>query len=571
MQMIHHIDKLYIIDTTSPFFVRKVKKTINWSKIPYNAIEKNGIIRRKDYKKIRSNFETYIKRIASLGYNAISVDQLCYLVNFDFYSKKTKRKIFRYQSYFSQLFSVAKERGLKIFINTDVIFTNKQIDLYTNGRFKNYIDLLKHAIEALFHVYPEVDGVNVRIGEADGVDVKGTFRSKIIVKTPRQANSMIKTLLPTFEEMKKHFIFRTWTVGAYPIGDMMWNYKTYDAVFGDIESDSFIVSMKYGDTDFFRYVELNELFYHGNHRKLLELQTRREYEGFGEYPSFIGWDYHRIYERVNKLDTFAGVHVWCQTGGWSRFSNITFSKDTSYWNELNTAVTIKLFKDGATVENAVAAYAGNKGTDDLMEFLRLSEEGIKNVLYDPEIASQELYFNNVRIPPLVHVFWDYVTITEFIISFCNLYAKNGSRSIENAEHGLMCVRKMKTIGEKLNLPYDYEFHYDTFELFNYCRKMIYSVDKETIFNELMDKISKYRVQHPGTYHFRVSLTPKNVTKNMHFILNTFTREGKNYRPVDQFLFNRFTAVLFRIMIRMTREKYPAFIDKQSMSLDALFS
>jgi hypothetical protein len=51
--------------------------------------------------------------------------------------------------------------------------------------------------------------------------------------------------------------------------------------------------LKYGDADFFRYLALNPLFFHGRQRKLIELLTRREDEGMGEYPSFVGWDYAR--------------------------------------------------------------------------------------------------------------------------------------------------------------------------------------------------------------------------------------------------------------------------------------
>lgn len=176
--------KLYIIDTTSPFYVRKIKKVVNWSKVPYDILEKKGLIRRKDYRKIRSNFEIYIKHIAEIGYNAISIDQLCYLVPFNFYTKKTKKKIERYRSYFSRLFPIARERGLKIFINTDVMFTNKQILFHTGGRFNEYVMLLKQSVENLFRDFPDVDGVIMRIGESDGIDVKGSFISRIIVKTP---------------------------------------------------------------------------------------------------------------------------------------------------------------------------------------------------------------------------------------------------------------------------------------------------------------------------------------------------------------------------------------------------
>jgi hypothetical protein len=66
--------------------------------------------------------------------------------------------------------------------------------------------------------------------------------------------------LPVFEHFNKYLIFRTWTIGAYKIGDLIWNEKTYEQVLQGIQSKNFIVSMKYGDTDFFDQLRLDPLF-----------------------------------------------------------------------------------------------------------------------------------------------------------------------------------------------------------------------------------------------------------------------------------------------------------------------
>lgn len=232
---------------------------------------------------------------------------------------------------------------------------------------------------------------------------------------------------------------------------------------------------------------------------------------------------------------------------------------------------MKLFKEGLSVKDAVAEFYGRKNLEAMLQSLEYSEEAIKMVLYDPEIAPRALYLNSVRLPPLVHMFWDYVTVTDYIISYCNLFAENKLRSIEAAEDGLASVRQMKQFGKKLGLPYDYEFHYDTFELVYYCRKLIYGKDKETVFKEFSKKLARYRETHPGTYRFNVTLQSTNVKKPLQYILKILIRDGKQYRPIDHFIFNRFTAIILRLMFRMTRKQFPAFIDKQSMPLDALLS
>ena len=143
----------------------------------------------------------------------------------------------------------------------------------------------------------------------------GTFKSRLVVHTPGQCRRFLKRVLPTFEKYDKTLIVRTWTLGAFPVGDLMWNRKTFDEVFGRIYSDNLIVSHKYGETDFFRYLNMNPLFFDSPVRQIMELQSRREYEGFGEFPSFVGHDYERYARYLSTCENVVGISVWCQTGG----------------------------------------------------------------------------------------------------------------------------------------------------------------------------------------------------------------------------------------------------------------
>jgi hypothetical protein len=134
----------------------------------------------------------------------------------------------------------------------------------------------------------------------------------------------VRSLLPLFERFDRLLIVRTWTLGAFEIGDLMWNELTFQSVFGGIESQNLVVSHKYGETDFFRYLNLNPLFYRGAHQKMVELQARREYEGFGEFSSFVGFEYERYARYLTDCDNVVGICVWCQTGGWSHFKRLTW-------------------------------------------------------------------------------------------------------------------------------------------------------------------------------------------------------------------------------------------------------
>ena len=63
----------------------------------------------------------------------------------------------------------------------------------------------------------------MRIGESDRLDVRGDtdFKSELHIKTPAQANRLLRTLLPVFEKHQRRLILRTWTVGAYRVGDFI--------------------------------------------------------------------------------------------------------------------------------------------------------------------------------------------------------------------------------------------------------------------------------------------------------------------------------------------------------------
>lgn len=58
------------------------------------------------------------------------------------------------------------------------------------------------------------------------------------------ARSMLNRLLPLFEHYGKSLVFRTWTVDAHAIGDLIWNRQTFDRVFKGIDSPRLIISMK---------------------------------------------------------------------------------------------------------------------------------------------------------------------------------------------------------------------------------------------------------------------------------------------------------------------------------------
>ena len=245
---------LFIIDSLSPFLHKCKKPLINWSKTNYDHLEKNDNIHEKRYKNIHIKLKIYIKKVKNLGYNAVSFDDLAHLTDFDFYPYKLKNKINSHKKEFKKIFSYMKKVNMGIYLTTDIMFFNNYILKHSKNKRKNITELLIYAIEKIFLEFKELDGIIFRIGESDGVDIKDDFISKIYLKSPSQANDLLKKMIPIFEKYNKLLIFRTWTLGAYGCGDLMWNEETFKKIFDNIKSDNLIISLKYGNSDFFRYL-----------------------------------------------------------------------------------------------------------------------------------------------------------------------------------------------------------------------------------------------------------------------------------------------------------------------------
>ncbi|HOV14790.1 MAG TPA: glycosyl hydrolase family 67, partial [Spirochaetota bacterium] len=435
-------------------------------------------------------------------------------------------------------------------------------------------DLILIAIEKLFNEFREIDGIIFRIGESDGVDVKGDFKSKIYIKSPREANVLLKKMLPIFEKNNKLLIFRTWTLGAYKCGDLMWNEKTFLKIFGNIKSPNLIISLKYGNADFFRYLKLNKLFSLTDHKKIIELQTRREYEGFGEYPSFVGFDYFRYYKELENNKNIVGIYVWCQTGGWTSFKSFTFLKNTSFWNELNTYVTVKIFKDKSDLKSILRPffykYFDKDNFNLFYKFLKYSDYVIKNLLYDSEFAKQEIYFNKVRIPPLLYAFWDNVTINSSIIDLINTFVEYKVNSLHRSFKALNFIRKMGQISKIIGLPYKFNFHYDTFEIIYYCKKLLYLNNKKDIITKINSLLNQYNNKYEDKYNFNINSNSIKENFLLKFVIKILFRKKENYRFIDWLIFNRFVSFFILVYIKLNKKMFPQFVNNQGMPLDIFF-
>jgi hypothetical protein len=547
--------KLFLIDAIGPFFTDNQPKTINWSKIPFDNLERNQQICLGKFEKVKRNFSVFVQKIATLGYNAVSLDDVAHLVSFNFYPKELKFKIMEYQKQFSDIFNLAKSQNLKIFLTTDLMFFNDYIENYCQGSDEKTIGLLKQAFSSLFVDFP-IDGIILRMGEADGLDVAGDFQSKLIIKKPEQLNKYLKKLLPIFEKYQKKLIVRTWTVGAYPIGDLNWNKETYDSVFNDLNSQNLIVSMKYGASDFFRNLELNPLFLNTPQQKLIELQAKREYDGFGDLPYCTAWGYYDYYQKLKSRPDMAGIMVWCQTGGWSKKRSLTYLENSSFWTELNTVSTLKIFQSGFSPEEAIASFNQKPG---LIEFLKKYNQISFDLMY-LNSAKRTYYFRRLLLPPLLWIHWNQITLNALTIGLYRFIKPNSSNTI------LADLEELLSIGCQAKVK-DIEYIYDTLKVFYFCRQALESKLNE---DRLLPQVRAYQEKYLDSYHISINLKTDN-SYLINLLCKIFIRQKSAYRLIDRLLLNPTISSLILKFIYLTQKnKLPQFVDQQAMGLKTLF-
>lgn len=566
--------ELALIDGNGPFFRGYEKRRINWSKIPFAWLAEADARR---WAEIGDDLALLAGRVRELGYNGLTLDDVAHLVDHPWYEPEVRGQIGRFREGFRRLFARVRAAGLRVYVTSDYLATSPAIDARLAGREVGAVEWFREMVERFLEEFPEVEGVVLRIGESDGVDVRDPLRSRILLKTADQVNRMLRTLLPVFEKAGRRLIFRTWTVGSYLIGDMIWNRGRLGHAMRGIDSPAFVLSMKYGESDFFRYLPLNRQFFRLDVPKIIEFQARREYEGAGEYPSFIGWDCERYARELAGARNVIGFSVWCQTGGWHGFRRLAFLQPEAVWIELNVAVAARVLIDRMAVEDAVAGIFGAERAREALEFLRLSEGVIRELLYIEEFARLQLFFRRVRIPPLIHVYWDCVFVNDPVREVVRHLVRDPERAIREGEAAFEHFGRMEVLAERLGLPVgDVRFMRDTFGLVLLARRY-YLLPPDPELRERIRAAKKaYKLAWPRSvrsrYRIKTGFEPFPLKRRtFSWLMRLLVRRRQGYRTVLDRLFTlNVLSWCYRIFHRRHEEAMPKFLRKSAMGVESLF-
>lgn len=567
---------LRLTDCLAPFWATlslPAGTEVNWSKAPLAAIAEAGLGDAEWEAGFLAEADRYFTAMANLGYTAIAVDDLAHLVTYPWYPPHLRRMLALWMAHYRRLFALARERGLKVYVTSDFCFFNPAIDAWLQQTGASPEHFFVETIEAAFNLWPEIEGVVLRVGESDGVDVESDFVSRLTLRRPAEARQLLERLLPLCERRGKTLVFRTWTIGAYPIGDLLWNPRTWDATFGGIESPALIVSLKYGDADFFRYLPLNPLFFHGPQRKLIELQCRREYEGMGEYPSFVGTLYEPyLRELAAGNANLAGVFA-IQAGGWAPFRAMPFCGAGSFWNELNAAVVADLAQGRSAVEG-VRRFCVEHDIADVSRFrelLALADLAIEEGLYIREFAKSPRYFRRVRIPPLVWVFWHNVSTGGLIGLLHRVVVRNPAQAVAEGHHAVRTVEAMRELARELGLDdAPFLFQRETFRLLAWQREVLLGLASPETHDRLDALLDDYQRRYPHGYRFGVEV--ERALPAGHpaaLLMRLLLRSRTMYRWLDYVSLNRpVSRLLSRIAGRLSG-MLPRYAGHQGMSPETL--
>jgi len=569
---------IFLIDAIGPFFRGYERRRINWSKIPFIHLATAGEERASQWARIREDMRRFTREAAAAGFTAVTLDDLAHLAPHPLHEPEIANRIAVFREEFAVLFEIVRAAGLEIYITSDVLPVTPAIDAALGNHRERLGEFYRSLVDGFLRDFPQVSGLVLRIGESDGVDVKDPIRTRLHVRSAGETNRLLRFLLPVFENHGRTLILRTWTVGAHRIGDLIWHRRTLASTLKDIDSPNFILSMKYGESDFFRYLPINRAFFRTPHRKIVELQARREYEGAGEFPSFIGWDCEQYARELKGDANLAGISVWCQTGGWHRFRRLTFleSDDRDFWLRLNTCVALKIFREGQSVEDAVGGLVGSERSPAVLEFLRHAETVVKELHYIGDFAAQKLFFRRVRIPPLLHVYWDCLFINHAVRKVLRHFVRDPELSLRQGEAAYALFPRMIELARSASLPVaDIEHWRDFCHLIRLARRYYFLPFEPDLAERIRASKKAYKKAWPSAgrqrFRIKVSFEPFKVKRQtLGWLASIFLRRQRGYRLIDHLFTLNLLGIIFRLFRPGKSKVVPKFLRKSAMGVEALF-
>ena len=385
-----------------------------------------------EFARLRADWTTYVRRIASYGNNGIVVPLFLELVSFErlpavYAGTDLARRHRVLRNRFQELFGIARDAGVGIYLATDMAALTPPLERYLrrNGPLDASDPALwatyRAAFEEIFEHVPEVEGVVIRVGEAGPLYNRSgwDYSSEYLVESIAGLRTMLHQLLPAFEARRRTLVLRTWSVGVGELGDLHTNPATYRRALGDINSPSLVVSTKFPAGDFYRPLPINPTLLDGSHKRIVELQARPEFEGFAAFPNYEAAMHARALETIRAANpNVVGTWLWTQNGGPLRASPLSLYPLHGFWLwiDANTYTASRLAVDpDRPVAELTEEWVRRELTTDpaavaaLTQLLLLSPDPVERGLYIRPFAARRVTIAGFELPPLLWIMeWDIV-------------------------------------------------------------------------------------------------------------------------------------------------------------------
>ncbi|MDQ7878526.1 hypothetical protein Q9R08_11115 [Microbacterium sp. QXD-8] len=409
------------------------------------------------------DFDGFLRHSLANGINAVAFPGFVEFVTFDdvpggaVYAggDDHRDKALALREAFAPFWERADELGVKVFLRTDMLALTGPLERYLIDRFGSldtedpeFWDVYAAGLDELYQAVPALDGVLIRIGEAGPVyDVGGwDYYSALEVTTVDAVRTMLGAFTVQAEASDREVIFRTWSVGVGAVGDMHTNDASYEAVLDGIDSPALIVSTKYTLGDFYTWLPLNHTLEQGDQRRIVEFQSRREFENFGAFPNDLGPQYQAALQQLLAAnDRIEGVWVWTQDGGPWRAGPMSLYLKSGFWQlyELNTLMAAALAQDPETdVAEVTADWARQWFSDDpatvqaIAGAMALSRDAIAQGMYIEQFADQRVFAIGLEPPPMMWIFeWDILTGDSAVLDVLYAIVRDSALSGADASGG----------------------------------------------------------------------------------------------------------------------------------------
>ena len=384
------------------------------------------------------DWKRYIDHIRAYGYNGVIVSGFLEYVNFDLvgdgYQIYPQDSPYRARheamvEQFGTMWQYAADLGMRVVFKTDMLANSGPLNDYVERELGGFNvddprlwDIYQAGLDEFLQNMPFVDGLMIRIGEAGSVynSPGWDYFSTLAVTTDESVRTMLEKFTETAARYDKTIYFRTWSVGVGDVGDMHTNPQTYARVLDGIDAANLVIVTKFTMGDFYSWLPLNPTLEQGAQPRIIEFQSRREFEAFSAFPNYLSADHQQAlqhFERANP--NIDGVWVWTQDGGPWRAGPMSLYLKTGFWQlyDLDVYATGRLAWDrDADLAAVNSAWIRRNFSEDpatvqaIAAVLALSRDVAQQGLYIPPYAEQRTLALGLEPPPMMWIFeWDLVS------------------------------------------------------------------------------------------------------------------------------------------------------------------